>query len=304
MMSGTLGRRAAISLGVLMIPDPMQLPRATAIPKPTPKTRKKFPLGCRVGSGDTVISHRAYHESVLSGRKTRVLLGNTGNGIPQINLPGRLLSEIAEAMQYTSCVRIQPSVEMKPLKIAAAETGIDHQQVRELFAELVALDTAYMRELRLDLQAALDFYYDSGEEELPGVYSPPGGGLFLATYGAEMAGCGAFRRMTPDICELKRMYVRPEFRGKRIGWQLAGTLIQRARAAGYCLMRLETTTYLEKAIALYSALGFRTCQPYYAIPEALQKIAIFMELDLLESDTDRARSDRRSLRRVSRRKTS
>jgi hypothetical protein len=50
---------------------------------------------------------------------------------------------------------------MKPLKIAAAETGIDHQQVRELFAELVALDTAYMRELRLDLQAALDFYYDS-----------------------------------------------------------------------------------------------------------------------------------------------
>jgi putative acetyltransferase len=193
---------------------------------------------------------------------------------------------------------------MKLLKIAAAETGIHYQQVRELLAELVALDTAHVRELGLDLQAALDFYYPSVEEELPGMYSPPGGGLFLATYGAEAAGCGAFRRMTPDICELKRMYVRPEFRGKRIGWQLADTLIQRARAAGYYLMRLETTTYLEKAIALYSALGFRTCQPYYAIPEAFQEITVFMELGLLESDTDGARSGRRSLRRVSRRKKS
>lgn len=166
------------------------------------------------------------------------------------------------------------------LKIVVAETETHFRQVRELMAELAALDITRVRELSLDTQAALDFYYASGEEELPGVYSPPGGRLLLAIYGAETSGCVAFRRMTSDICELKRMYVRPEFRGKQIGWQLANTLIQTAREAGYTLMRLETTTYLEKAIALYSALGFRACQPYYAIPEAFQKITVFMELDL------------------------
>jgi GNAT superfamily N-acetyltransferase len=171
------------------------------------------------------------------------------------------------------------------LKIASAETVAQYQKIRELLAELVNLDTTHVRALGLDTQAALAFYYASGEEELPGVYSPPEGRFLLATYGTETAGCGAFRRMTSEICELKRMYVRPEFRGKRIGWQLAKTLIQTARTVGYNLMRLETTTYLEKAIALYSALGFRTCQPYYAIPGPFQKITVFMELDLVESDT-------------------
>jgi hypothetical protein len=64
-MSATLGRRAAISLGVRMIPDPKQLPRDTAMPKPTPKTRKKRPLGCHVVAEGTAIMQRAYHEAVL-----------------------------------------------------------------------------------------------------------------------------------------------------------------------------------------------------------------------------------------------
>jgi putative acetyltransferase len=175
------------------------------------------------------------------------------------------------------------------LTIVGAQTETHFCQVRELMAELAALDITHLRELSLDTQAALNFYYGSGEEELPGVYSPPGGRLLLATYGAEISGCAAFRRMTSDICELKRMYVRPEFRGKQIGWQLANTLIQAAREAGYSLMRLETTKYLKKATALYSAVGFRTCQPYYAIPEVFQNITVFMELDLVAS-----RSGRRS----------
>jgi GNAT superfamily N-acetyltransferase len=180
------------------------------------------------------------------------------------------------------------------LKIVVAETETHFRQIRELMAELAAFDISRVQELSLDTQAALDFYYASGEEELPGLYSPPRGCLLLATYGAETSGCAAFRRMTSDICELKRMYVRPEFRGKQIGWQLANNLIQAAREAGYRLMRLETTTYLEKAIALYSALGFRTCQPYYAIPEAFQKITVFMELDLAGSGRTPARSGRRA----------
>lgn len=172
------------------------------------------------------------------------------------------------------------------LKIVDAETEAHFRQVRELMAELVALDMAHVRELSLDMRAALNFYYASGQEELPGVYSPPGGRLLLATYGAEISGCAAYRRMTPQICELKRMYVRPEFRGKQVGWQLASRLIQTARQMGYSLMRLETTTYLEKAIALYSALGFRTCQPYYTVPEAFRNITVFMELDLMLSGSD------------------
>lgn len=110
------------------------------------------------------------------------------------------------------------------LSIVAAETGTHYQQIRKLFAELLALDIAHVRELGLDTQAALDFYYASGEEELPGMYSPPGGRLYLATYVAETAGCAAFRRMTSETCELKRMYVRPDFRGKQIRWRLANTL--------------------------------------------------------------------------------
>jgi GNAT superfamily N-acetyltransferase len=147
-----------------------------------------------------------------------------------------------------------------------------------------------MRNLKLDTQAELRFYYASGKEELPGMYSPPAGRLFLARFGVKTAGCVALRRMTPETCELKRMYVRPEFRGKRIGWQLSQALIHAAREAGYIRMRLETTTYLEAAIALYSARGFRTCKPYDAVPDAFQDITVFMELNLLKSDTEPAAS--------------
>lgn len=166
------------------------------------------------------------------------------------------------------------------LGIVAAETETHFQQVRELFAELAAFDTALMRELGIDPRPTLEFHYAPDEEELPGLYAAPTGRLLLASYGAETAGCAAFRRMTPTICELKRMYVRPEFRGKQIGRKLADTLLQSARQAGYTVMRLETTTYLEKARALYAALGFRECEPYYSIPQPLRQFTIFMELNL------------------------
>ena len=168
------------------------------------------------------------------------------------------------------------------LRVFAAETDMHFQQVRELFAELAAFDTALMRELGIDPRPTLEFHYTQNEEKLPGVYAAPAGRLLLATYGAKTAGCAAFRRVAPDICEMKRMYVRPEYRGKQIGRKLADTLIQMARQAGYGVMRLETTTYLEKAIALYAALGFRECQPYYSIPEPLRMLTIFMELNLAD----------------------
>jgi putative acetyltransferase len=166
------------------------------------------------------------------------------------------------------------------LKIVLAETDMQYQQVRELLSELSAWDTAQVSWLGLDAQAAMDFYYVSGQEELPGVYAVPEGRLFLATRSSKAAGCGAFRRMTADTCELKRIYVRPEFRGKQIGRQLAETLILAAIEAGYSVMRLETTTYMDKAMAMYSALGFQTCQPHYMTPEGFRKITVHMEMNL------------------------
>ena len=176
---------------------------------------------------------------------------------------------------------------MKMINIVAAETQMRYQDIRELLAEFIATDATQLRQLGLDTQAALDFYFASGQEELPGVYAPPGGRMFLASYSTKAAGCGGFRKLSSDACEMKRMYVRPEFRGRQVGCQLATTLILAARAVGYRIMRLESTTYSNKANALYSALGFRICQPYYATPEAFRDIIVCMELDLAKSVANR-----------------
>jgi ribosomal protein S18 acetylase RimI-like enzyme len=166
------------------------------------------------------------------------------------------------------------------LKILPAESELQYQQVRELLAEHIAWDTSQVSRLGLDGQEALDFYYASGEEALPGVYAPPGGRMFLATHSEKAAGCGAFHRMTQDTCEMKRMYVRPEFRRMQIGRQLTETLIVAAKEAAYVVMRLETVTFMDKAIAMYSSFGFKTCPPYYVIPESFRAITVFMQLNL------------------------
>jgi putative acetyltransferase len=166
------------------------------------------------------------------------------------------------------------------LEIARAESEANYREVRELLVELIKWDTAQVGRLGLDAQAVLDFYYAAGEEALSGVYSPPEGCMLLASHSGKAAGCGAFHRMTTDTCEMKHMYVRPEYRRMRIGRRLTEELICATRAADYRVMRLETTTFMEKAIAMYSSLGFRTCSPYYVIPESFLPVTVFMQLDL------------------------
>ena len=166
------------------------------------------------------------------------------------------------------------------LEIAPAESEAHYRDVRELLVELIKWDTEQVGRLGLDAQAALDFYYAAGDEALPGVYSPPEGRMLLASHSGKAVGCGAFHRMTSDACEMKHMYVRPEFRRMQIGRRLTEALISAGRAAGYGVMRLETTTFMDKAIAMYSSLGFRTRAPYYVIPESFLPITVFMQLDL------------------------
>ncbi|HEY5596634.1 MAG TPA: GNAT family N-acetyltransferase [Candidatus Bipolaricaulota bacterium] len=115
--------------------------------------------------------------------------------------------------------------------------------------------------------------------ELPGKYAPPQGRLLLARCGEEEAGCVAVRpfEFDPSICEMKRLYVRPEFMGRGIGKCLVEAIIQAGKELKYRAMRLDTLPYMKAAIALYQAHGFKPIPRYYDTP---LKDTIFMELEL------------------------
>jgi putative acetyltransferase len=139
------------------------------------------------------------------------------------------------------------------------------------------------RELFQEYAAALGINlcfqnFDQELAELPGAYAPPDGRLLFAVHGNKIAGCIALRKIGDEACEMKRLYVRPEFRGQQIGRALVKRLIREAREIGYMRMRLDTLpAKMDQAIALYRSLGFREIEPYYHNPVAG---ALFMELSL------------------------
>src|SRR5262249_4415232 len=106
----------------------------------------------------------------------------------------------------------------------------------------------------------------------------PLGRLTLCKVDGNIAGCVALKPLGPGACEMKRLYVRPEFRGRHLGGQLGTHIIAEARSIGYSVMRLDTIRgQMDNAIALYSSLGFVEIPPYYnnPIPNAF-----YMELQL------------------------
>ena len=122
--------------------------------------------------------------------------------------------------------------------------------------------------------------FDTELAELPGEYIPPTGRLFLAVDGNQIAGCVALRGISKGVCEMKRLYVRPAFRGKGLGRELTDVVISAARQIGYERMRLDTLPgKMDRAIAMYRSLGFREIEAYYDNPV---KGATFMELSLVE----------------------
>jgi putative acetyltransferase len=147
-------------------------------------------------------------------------------------------------------------------------------------AESVA-QIAQARELFLEYAHSLGFSlcfqnFDQELAGLPGDYAPPRGRLLLAEYDGKLAGCGAVHPFAPDVCEMKRLYVRPEFRRLQTGKALAELLIAEARAIGYKSMRLDTVApVMSTAVALYRQLGFQEIAPYRTNPI---EGALYMEL--------------------------
>ena len=155
-----------------------------------------------------------------------------------------------------------PLEQVRPARIPG-----DLELVRSLFEE-------YAGSLGFDLSFQ-DF--KSEVEGLPGEYAPPGGTILLAREGDLVLGCVALRPMGEGACEMKRLFVRPGFRGRALGRGLAEAVIAEAVAKGYRKMRLDTVPAMIEAIALYRSLGFRPIAPYRANPIPG---AMFFEKDL------------------------
>ncbi len=142
---------------------------------------------------------------------------------------------------------------------------------------------ATARELFLEYAGGLGFdlsFQDFDQElaSLPGEYAPPRGCLLLAECDGQIAGCVALHESDGDICEMKRLYVRSRFRGRRVGRGLAEAVIAEARRLGYRLMRLDTVApVMREAVELYRTLGFREIPPYRVNP---MPGTLFMELEL------------------------
>lgn len=156
----------------------------------------------------------------------------------------------------------------------------DFVVVRELFAQHLELASAGVyRTFQVSFDTAPILEQDMADI---GKFMPPSGRLFLALEQGEMAGCACVRTTGVGMAELKRMYVRPEWRRKGLGRKLVQTLIDDLSGAGYTLMRLESAPFQQEAHALYRSLGFKDIAPYpeNEIPSEFHGNWVFMELRL------------------------
>jgi putative acetyltransferase len=154
------------------------------------------------------------------------------------------------------------------LAVTQAESPAQIAQARELFLE-------YAQSLGFSLCFQ---NFDRELAGLPGDYAPPEGRLLLVECEGQLAGCVALHKLDSGVCEMKRLYLRPPFRGKGLGRALTERIIAEARQIGYRRMRLDTVEPVMKdAVAMYGKLGFKEIAPYRPNPIAG---TMYMELKL------------------------
>ncbi len=164
-------------------------------------------------------------------------------------------------------VRIRSHGDREPIDLLQATLPEHIEQARQLF----------LVEYGNSLGFSLCFQsFDEELKDLPGAYGPPSGRLLLARCADHAAGCVALRKLEAGICEMKRLYVRPDDRGAGLGRMLVERVIAEARMIGYERMRLDTIeSEMKDAVALYRRMGFREIAPYSAVPV---ERALWMEL--------------------------
>jgi ribosomal protein S18 acetylase RimI-like enzyme len=141
------------------------------------------------------------------------------------------------------------------------------EEIRQLFLE-------YAKSLKIDLTFQ---NFEAELSTLPGKYGPPDGALILVLVDGNGAGCIALRKLSKDICEMKRLYVRDDYRGLGIGRKLINLIIEAARKLNYSYIRLDTLPTMQKAQELYISFGFYDIEPYVYNPI---KGTRFLELEL------------------------
>lgn len=170
---------------------------------------------------------------------------------------------------------------MAEAQVTEAETDADHAAVRDLCRDF----RAWLYERYADMREGIDAYYAPDRFEsllarLPELHRPPAGAILLARLDERPAGCAMLARLDDDVVEMKRLFVRREARGAGVARRLCEAAIDRARAAGYRTMRLDTGPRHDEALALYERLGFRRRSAYYDAGDFWRDKLVFMERPL------------------------
>ena len=171
------------------------------------------------------------------------------------------------------------------IEIVSAQTGEALEHVIRLTQEYVTwmiseIQTRYP-ELDVD-EFTSEHDYDDIRRKFPGDHVPPDGGLLVALSDGAACGCVAFAKLTPTICEMRTLYVRPAFRGLGVGKKLVDASLDAARKRGYGCARLDTLAFMSSALNLYRSLGFYDIAPYLDVSASLKQHICFLELRLTD----------------------
>jgi len=231
-------------------------------------SRQAWTVDCRerpIEGAATEAAGRLLAEALgLSRRSVRLVRGvRSSSKVYEVDelSPGEVEERLRQAVAATAIPSVRAAVATRGSRgaetrelptVEQASRASDYRSARELVEEYAA-------------SLAIDLGFQGFEAELatfPGEYAPPGGAVLLAHVGRSLAGVVALRPMTPEVCEMKRLFVRHPFRGRGVGRALASRLIEVASLKGYRRMRLDTIASMAAAIDLYRQLGFREIGAY------------------------------------------